>query len=165
MRIKAGHYIFLLLATILIQSCGIKARIKKADKRYEIGEYFAVGDLYKNIYSGVPTKDKTLRAKIAFRQAECYRLTNQARAEQAYLNAIRNNYPDSIVFLHYALVLQRNGKYAEASKNFQIYLKKDSTSVVAINGIKVTKLLAEWTKTPSRYVVKRPKVFYMQRTS
>ena len=165
MRIKAGHYIFLLLATILIQSCGIKARIKKADKRYEIGEYFAVGDLYKNIYSGVPTKDKALRAKIAFRQAECYRLTNQARAEQAYLNAIRNNYPDSIVFLHYALVLQRNGKYAEASKNFQIYLKKDSTSVVAINGIKVTKLLAEWTKTPSRYVVKRPKEFYMQRTS
>ena len=67
MRIKRGHFVFLLLASILMQSCGIKARINKADKRYEIGEYFAVGDMYKSIYSGISTKDKTLRARVAFR--------------------------------------------------------------------------------------------------
>ena len=109
MRLKFPVFIFL-ATTILLAGCGIKARIKKADTRYEIGEYSAAGDMYKGIYSALTSKEKPLKGKIAFRQAECYRLINQGRAEQAYLNAIRNNYSDSIVFLRYAQVLQQNGK-------------------------------------------------------
>src|SRR5664279_3829386 len=112
MRIKYSFFI-ILTASILLESCSIGARIKKADTRFEIGEYFAAADLYKGIYSNLTTKEKLLKGKIAFRQAECYRLTNQGRAEQAYLNAIRNNYADSTIYVHYAMVLHQNGKYAE----------------------------------------------------
>ena len=164
MRIKS-FTVLILFATILLQSCGIGALIKKADARYEIGEYYVAGNLYKRIYSSLDSKQKSQRGKIAFRQAECYRLTNQGRAEQAYINAIRYNYQDSIVFLHYAQVLQQNGKYAEAAKNFNIYLSWDSTNVVAKNGLISCNFIAEWKNVPSRYTVKRSTEFNIRRSS
>lgn len=164
MRLKTISFLFLVLA-VFLQSCGIKARISKADKRFAIGEYFAAGDMYKNIYSNLPTNKKPLRAKMAFYQGECYRLTNQGRAEQAYLNAIRNNYPDSTVYLRYAQILQRNGKYAEATKNYELYLKKDTSNIIAKNGLSASKLISEWKKNPTRYVVKRSTEFNARRGS
>src|ERR1035437_5880525 len=164
MRLKSTFYLFL-VATILFQGCGIKSRIKKANKRYDIGEYNAAGDVFKSIYSNLTSKQKPLKAEIAYKQAECYRLTNQGRAEQTYLNAIRYNYPDSIVYLRYAEVLQQNGKYSEAAKNYEIYLQKDSSNVVAKNGVIACKSVAGWIKVPTRYVAKRSAEFNLRRTS
>ena len=164
MRIKYS-LLLILLATIGFQSCGIGALIKKADARYEIGEYYTAGNLYKRVYSSLTSKEKAQRGRIAFRQAECYRLTNQGRAEQAYLNAIRYNYQDSIVYLHFAQVLQQNGKYADALKNYELYLTKDTSNVVAKNGIKSCTFMAEWKNVPSRYVVKRSADFNLRRSS
>ncbi|MEI8272764.1 MAG: OmpA family protein [Paludibacter sp.] len=155
----------LLLVTILFAGCGIGARIKKADKRFEVGEYATAGDLYKGIYPNLTSNEKSLRGKIAFRQAECYRLTNNSRSEQAYLNAIRYNFNDSILFLHFAQVLQQNGKYSDAAKYFELYLKKDSLSTVAINGLKACKNIAELSKIQNRYTVKRSAEFNLRRTS
>lgn len=164
MRIKHS-FVILLFATILLQGCSIAARISKADKRYEVGEYFVAADLYKRVYSGLSTKEKALKGKIAFRQAECYRLTNQSRAELTYLNAIRNNYSDSIVNLRYAQVLHRNGKYGEAAKYYELFLKSDSSNLVAKNGLLATKQIAEWNKIPSRYIVAKSKEFNISRAS
>jgi peptidoglycan-associated lipoprotein len=164
MRLKSTFYLFL-IATILLQSCGIKGRIKKADQRYEIGEYNAAGEMYKRIYSSLTSKEKSMKGIISFKQAECYRLTNQGRAELPYQNAIRYNYSDSIVYLRYAQVLQQNGKYAEAAKNYEIYLTKDTSSVVAQNGLKACKSVSDWVKIPSRYSVKRSVEFNLRRTS
>ena len=164
MRIKYSFFI-ILTASILLESCSIGARIKKADTRFEIGEYFAAADLYKGIYSNLTTKEKSLKGKIAFRQAECYRLTNQGRAEQAYLNAIRNNYADSTIYLHYAMVLHQNGKYAEAVKYYDLFLKKDSTNLVAKNGILACRNVADLTKVQYHYVIKRSTDFNQRRTS
>ena len=155
----------MLFATILLPGCGIKGLVKKADKRYDIGEYYSAGNLYKRVYSGLTSNEKSQRGRTAFRQAECYRLTNQGRAEQAYMNAIRYNYSDSIVYLHYAQVLQRNGKYAEAAKNYEIFLTKDTASQVAKNGIISCKLVAEWKAVPSKFVVKRSTEFNSRRSS
>ena len=155
----------ILFTTIGFQSCGIGALIKKADARYEIGEYYTAGNLYKRVYSSLTSKDKTQRGRIAFRQAECYRLTNQGRAEQAYLNAIRYNYPDSIVYLHFAQVLLQNGKYADALKNYQLFLTKDTSNLVAKNGIKSCTFMAEWKNVPSRYTVKRSAEFNLRRST
>ena len=155
----------LLLVLILFAGCGIGARIKKADKRFEVGEYATAGDLYKGIYSNLTSKEKAFRGKIAFRQAECYRLTNNSRAEQAYLNAIRYNYSDSVILLHLAQVLQRNGKYDEAAKNYELFLKRDSLNTAAINGLKACKNIAELTKIQNRYAVKRSTEFNLRKTS
>ena len=164
MRIKSSVY-FIFIAVLILQGCGIKGLIKKADTRYGIGEYYVAGNLYKRVYSSLDSKQKAQRGKIAFRQAECYRLTNQGRAEQAYLNAIRYNYSDSIVYLRLAQVLQRNEKYVDAAKNYSIYLTKDTSNVVAKNGLLSCKFVAEWKSDPSRYTVKRSIEFNTRRSS
>ena len=155
----------LLIAIIILQGCGINALIKKADTRYEIGEYYAAGNLYKRVYSILTSKQKSQRGRIAFRQAECYRLSNQGRAEQAYQNAIRYNFSDSIVYLRYAQTLQRNGKYADAAKNFAIYLTKDSTNLEAKNGLISCNFVSQWINAPGRYTVKRSTEFNSRRSS
>lgn len=165
MRIKYFFNLLLLFAILALTSCGIKSRISKADKRFEVGEYFQAGEMYKKVYSSLSIKEKPLRGRIAYFQAECYRLTNQSRAELTYLNAIRNNYSDSTVFLRYAQLLHRNAKYAEAIKNYELFLKKDSTSIEAKNGLQACKMIPEWKKNPTRYSVKRSKEFNATRSS
>jgi len=164
MRFKSSVFIFMAL-TILLEGCSLGARIKRADKRYDFGEYYAAGELYKRIYSNIPYNQKSLRGKIAYRQAECYRLTNQGRAEQAYVNAIRYNCSDSLLFLHYAMVLQQNGKYSEAAKYYDSFLKTDSTNIVAKNGLNASKNAIEFSKIPTKYIVKRSTEFNLRRTS
>ena len=136
MRIKIKLFALIMFTALLLQGCSVKARIKEADKRFAIGEYFAAGDLYRKVYPRIPLKQKPLRARIAFQQGECYKNINvNYRAEMAYLNSIRNLHSDSTVYLHYAQVLQRGGKYAEAIKNYSLYLKKDSGNLLAKNGL------------------------------
>ncbi len=164
MRLKLSDSIFILLAMFLLQGCSLNMRIKKADTAYTQGEYFTAGELYKRVYGQIPSTDKSLRARVSFRQAECYRLLNNSRAEQAYINAIRYKYPDSIVYLRYAQVLQRVGKYADAAANYSTYLKKDTASLLAKNGIAACKNVADWKKTPTRYTVRKADLFNVRMT-
>ena len=96
------HILSLLILSVGISSCSISARIKKADRKYAIGEYYEAGEMYRQIYRRIPTKEKALRAHVAFHQAESQRILNNSRAASAYKNAIKYHYPDSIVYLHYA---------------------------------------------------------------
>lgn len=165
MRFRIFSIIVILLAFLLLEGCNTTSRIKKADNRFEIGEYYAAGDLYKRCYSQLSSKDKPMRAYVAFRQGECYRLTNYYRAEQAYANSIRNNFSDSIVFLRYAQQLHKNRKYADALKYYKIYLQKDSSNVVAKNGILAIDSIEQWKNTPTRYQINYEKQFNERRSS
>lgn len=157
-------YISLIIITLIsFQSCGVKARIKKADKKFEIGEYFSAGEIYKSVYGKVPANDKPLRSRIAFQQGECNRLLNYYQAEKSYANAVKYGYSDSIVYLRYAQVLQRNGKYADAAKNYAIYLQDDSADVTAKEGAKLVELIEKLNSEPTGYKVKRADVFNVRR--
>ncbi len=159
MRTKLSTFLVLLIAVLLLQACSLKSRIKNADKRFAIGEYFAAGNLYKSVYYKIPSNDKLLRARIAFQQGECNRLINNNRAVQAYANSIRSLYSDSIVFLRYAQVLQRVGRYDDAIKNYTIYLKKDSSSLLAKNGLFASKQIAKWKNEATRYTIRKADLF------
>jgi len=159
MRLKLSSITYILLAAIFIQGCSLKSRIKKADKTFERGEYFAAGELYRRVSQQVPSDQKALRSRLVFQQAESYRIVNNNRAELAYANAIRYKYADTVVYLRYAQVLHRSGKYAEAAKNYAIYLKKDSTNLVAKNGLLACKDIPNWRKVPSRYTVRKADLF------
>ena len=114
----------ILILILLLTSCGgVRTTLRKADKSFENGEYYRAGELYKKAYSRVSYKDKPLRAETAFKQGESYRKTSNVRAEQIYLNALRNQYPDTISFLRLAQMQQKNGKYKDAIKNYTIYLE------------------------------------------
>jgi peptidoglycan-associated lipoprotein len=152
-------FLYLLALTILLQACSLNSRIKKADRFFSQGEYFEASKLYRNVYSTIPFNQKPLRGRIAFQEGECYRLINYSRAQLPYNNAIRNKYADSIVYLRFAQVLQRSGKYGEALKNYAVYLKKDSTNLLAKNGLEACQNVVTWKKIPSRYIIHKADLF------
>lgn len=154
---KNKIWLYILLSTLLFtSSCGVKKTINKADKKYALGNYNSAAAVYKRAYRSVSPKDKPLRAKVAYQLANCYRLTNNnQRAEFAYANAIRNNCKDSLVYLYYAEVLRKNGKYSDALANYKLFEKKDSTNSWAKNGIVSCIQVQQWLKNPSRYEIKK----------
>lgn len=156
---------FLLFAS----SCSLQYRIKKADRQFEIGEYYAAGESYKRVYSRIsPQKDRTTKARVAFRMGECQRILNSSsRAAQYYQNAIRYKYPaqDSIVFLRQGEVLQAQAKYKDAEKSYQLYLEAHPDSRQAMAGVYACRQVGEWKKTPVRYKIALDKSLNAKRSS
>ena len=159
------HIITIILTICSLSSCSVNARIKKADKKYAIGEYYEAGEIYRQTYRRISSKDKALRARVAFMQGESHRILNNNKAVSAYKNAIRNNYPDSLVYLHYAQVLQYQGKYKEAIKQYDIYLLNYPNDYVAQAGKYACMQVETWKKETSRYKVTLAKEFNEKRTS
>lgn len=156
------YFILFLIVALLLPGCGAKSRLVKADKQFEAGEYASASVIYANLYSRIPYKESLTKAKVAYKQAECYRFLNNTRSEMMYSRAIRTKYPDSLVYLKYAQSLHRNAKYAEAAKNYRIYLQNDSASRLALNGLQATQQITAWKNEPTRYVVRRESSIYVR---
>ena len=146
-------------------ACSVSARVKRADRKYQIGEYYAAAEMYKQVYKNLNSKDRKLRAHVAFHQAECYRTLNNKKAATAYKNAIRYHYPDSIMYLHYAQVLQYQGKYKDAIKQYDIYLEQHPSDYVAQAGKYACLKVDEWKQQHSRYKIAPAKEFNAKRSS
>ncbi len=150
------------LATMLF-SCKT-AKLSDAEEKQRIGEYYEAAAIYRKIYTKTSPKKRDLRGYIAFRMAECNRLINNtAKATSAYLNAVRYDYPDSIVQLRLGQMLHKTGRYPEAIKYYDTYLSHDPSNLLAINGIQGCELAAKWKKEPTRYVVRRMDKFNSRR--
>lgn len=161
---KFKIYISCFWILLILSSCGIQSRIKKADKAFASGEYFEAGNMYRNLYSRIPSKNKPEKSRMAFYQAECYRYLSNPRAEQAYSRAIRYEYPDSLVFLRYAQVLQKNVKYPLAIKYYKEYLLKDSTHLVSQNQIDFIHRIDSARNKITGYKVSRNKELNVRRS-
>lgn len=162
------NFLYILFACCLLttfSSCSISARIKRADKRYAIGEYYQAAEMYKQVSRNIKGKEKSIRAYVAFQQAECYRVLNNKRAANLYKNAIRYNYPDSIVYLRYAQVLQYQGKYKDAAEQYNIYLATHPNDYVAMAGKYACSQVDTWRKQPSRYKISPANEFNAKRSS
>ncbi|MBP1641156.1 MAG: OmpA/MotB domain protein [Bacteroidetes bacterium] len=157
---------WILVICVLIQSCGPMARLKRADKKYDIGEYYTAGNLYRKAYSTLPLNKKQIRAYAAFQQGECFRIINKpSKAINAYAASIKGKYKDSIVYLQYARVLHENGNYGEALKMYQTYLKAYPNNQLANNGTTACQKLSEWQKIKTDYVVQRAGEFNSKNAS
>jgi len=160
--------IFIFQFSILLSGCSIQQRIKRADKKYAIGEYYAAGEIYKSCYSRLSTqKQRDLKGYVAYRQAECYRYINNPRAANAYQSALRCKYQlqDSTIYLHAAQVLQNQGKYKDAIKHYDSYLEAHPDDYVAQAGKYACTKMDEWKKETSRYKVSEAKMFNKKRSS
>lgn len=150
------------LATMLF-SCKT-AKLSDAEEKQRIGEYYEAAAIYRKIYTKTSPKKRDLRGYIAFRMAECNRLINNtAKATSAYMNAMRYDYPDSIVQLRLGQMLHKAGRYPEAIKYYDTYLSHDPSSLLAINGIQGCELAPKWKKEPTRYEVRRMDKFNSRR--
>ena len=62
----------LLCVIVLLAGCSTAARLKKADRKYENGEYFAASEIYRKNNSKISTrKQRKLKAEVNFRLGEC----------------------------------------------------------------------------------------------
>ena len=159
--------IYILLAALCLSSCSIQQRVKRADKKFAIGEYYNAADLYKQCYSRLNTKtDRELKGYVAFKQGECYRILNNPRAVNCYNNALRCKYQlrDSTVFLNAGLALQYQGKYKDAAKSYDLYLQSHPDDYVAQAGKYACSKIDEWKKDGSRYKASEAKEFNQKRT-
>lgn len=158
-------YIFLL--TVLtggLSSCKT-AKLADAEEKQRIGEYFEAAAIYRKIYAKTSAQKRDLRGYIAFRMAECNRLINNTpRATSAYLNAVRYNYPDSVVYLRAAQMAHKSGRYADAIKSYEKYLTYKPDDQLALNGIAGAEQAPDWRKNPTKYLVKRMDKFNSRRS-
>jgi peptidoglycan-associated lipoprotein len=159
---------YILLAVLTLTGCSIQQKIKRADKKFAIGEYYIAGDIYKQCFGRLSAKkDRELKGYVAFRQGECYRVLNNPRAANCYQSALRCKYQltDSIVFLRAGQVLQYQGKYKDAAKSYDLYLEAHPNDYVAQAGKYACIKVDEWKKQSSRYKIKEAKEFNAKRTS
>jgi outer membrane protein OmpA-like peptidoglycan-associated protein len=92
-----------------------KHKVKYADKQLDAGNYFDAQELYKGLNA-----KKANDLKVLYKLAESYRLSRDYKAAEAGYKIVIDNdeakYPES--WYYYALMLQMNGKYAEAKTAF-----------------------------------------------
>jgi peptidoglycan-associated lipoprotein len=69
------------------------------------------------------------------------------------------------VYLHYAQVLQFQGKYKEAAAQYDIYLQAHPTDYIATAGIYACSQANTWKKQPTRYKIDLAKEFNAKRSS
>lgn len=156
------------LVVCAISGCSVQKKIKRADKKFAIGEYYNAADIYKQCYGQLSSKkDRALKGYVAYQQGECYRLINNPRAVNAYQNALRNKYylQDSTIFLNCGLALQYQGKYKDAAKSYELYLESHPDNYVAQAGKYACNKIDEWKRQTSRYKVSEAKEFNQKRTS
>ena len=164
---KKQIYHVLLCWVLLLTGCGTTARLKKADRKYENGEYFAASEIYRKNNGKISTKNqRKLKAAVNFKLAECYYNTNNhTKAVRSYTSAIRYKHNDSIVYLHLAKSLLTTGKLKEAKKNFEIYLESYPNCVEAIEGIKSVDNAQTLASTFTRYKVSLASEFNSRKNS
>ncbi|WP_278705762.1 OmpA family protein [Parabacteroides goldsteinii] len=163
MNKKITPYILLFLTALLLFSCK-SAKLSDAEEKQRIGEYFEAAAIYRKVYTKTSPQKQDLRGYIAYRMAECNRLINNTpRATSAYMNALRYDYPDSIVSLRLGQMYQKSGKYMDAIRHYNDFLLLNPESQLALNGIKGSELAPQWKQNPSRYIVKRMEKFNSRR--
>jgi len=143
---------------LILSSCSVNQQIKKADKKYEIGEYYRASTIYKSAYPRVKAtkEERQKKAYVAYRLGETYLLINEnEKAERAFGNAVRYQYKDSVVYLLYADVLRKNKNPKAAIENYNIYLQAHPSNLRAMNGKNSALEAQEWEKNPTRYKVKK----------
>ncbi len=163
MNKKITPYILLFLTALLLFSCK-SAKLSDAEEKQRIGEYFEAAAIYRKGYTKTSPQKRDLRGYIAYRMAECNRLINNTpRATSAYMNALRYDYPDSIVSLRLGQMYQKSGKYMDAIRHYNDFLLLNPESQLALNGIKGSELAPQWKQNPNRYIVKRMEKFNSRR--
>lgn len=148
------------LTTLMLCGCGAEYQLRKADQSYALGEYFEAATLYRKAYAATPAKDKPKRAERAFMLGESYRHIDYfPRALAAYQNAVRYNCKDSTAIRYLADMQLASGKYRDAAKNYEAFLKLCPGDRLAINGLESCTLSQEWKNNPTRFNVRLEPVF------
>lgn len=142
-------------------------KLSDADDTMARGEFFDASKMYKKIYNKLTRREeRPLRGEVAYKLGTCYQKLNRpANAAAAYQNAIRYEYPDSMVYLSIGRMFQACGKYPQAIKSYETYLEWKPKDEIARQGIRGCNIaIAQKDKPKTRYEVKQAKLFNTRRS-
>lgn len=142
------------------------AKLSVADEQMARGEYFEAARTYRKIYNKLkPREQRSQRAEVAAKMAECHRMLGQdARAAASYQNALRYGYPDSSIVLRLAQSLQGQGQYGQAVKSYEEYLALFPDDDFARRQLAGARKAAELKKNRTRYIVRPATTFNTHRS-
>lgn len=158
------NYIYILLLSLCFFTSCKTATLSDARGQLLRGEYYAAAETYRKVYRDLKPTQRAQRAIVAFEMAEANRkMNNVARATSAYANAIRYKYPDTLMYLSYAQMLHKEGKYEQTQKAYHDFLAFDSLNSLGLNGLTGVNNAEKWLKNPTRHIVKRMELFNSNR--
>lgn len=151
------------MTAVILFSCET-ARLSDARDYFARGEYHAAAQTYRELYRNTSREQRAMRGVIAYEMAENYRRLNRAsQAAVAYRNAIRYGYPDTLMYYHYAQMLQQEGNYESAGATYTDFLALLPDNPLAIAGLKGAEMAIGWNENPTRYRVRREPLFNSNR--
>ncbi len=159
------RYLCIIIALLALPACK-GPKLSVANEQMARGEFFDASKTYRKVYNSLNPRDqRELRGEVAYKLATCYRRLNQAaRATAAYQNAIRYEYPDSMVYYYLGRSLQAEGKYQQAIDAYAIYQQWHPDDILAREGIRGCRTaMAKKGTRDTRYVVKNAKLFNSRR--
>ena len=152
------------MVAVLLAACKT-VKLKDAEDRQRLGEYYAAAEMYRKLYTKSKPDQKDLRAYVAFRMGLCnQRINNNGQAISAYLNALRYDYPDSLLRFYLGQVCQREGRYEEAVKDYREYLAEAPSDSRAAVGEAGCDSARRWREHPTLYQVTRMDGFNSRRS-
>jgi peptidoglycan-associated lipoprotein len=126
--------------------------LQVANLAYDAKEYYAAINLFKKAYA--KEKDKTNKAEVIYRLAECYRYVNDTKqAETWYRKALSIKYPETKIQLYLADAMKANGKFEEAIAEYEKYAELVPSDPRGKTGAESCALAQKWVDNPSRYTV------------
>jgi len=135
-------------------------KLSVAEEKQSIGAYHEAANMYRKLYSKAKPADRDMRAYVAYRMGVCYQKINDIpRATSAYMNALRYNYPDSLLTLRIAQTYHQAGRYGDALNHYKQFLEQAPDNEVALNGIAGCELAAIMKDNPTTYQVRRMDIF------
>ena len=144
---------------IALSSCKT-VKLSVAEEKQHIGAYHEAAGMYRKLYSKTKPSDRDMRAYVAYRMGVCYQKINDVqRATSAYANALRYDYPDSLLTLRIAQTYHQAGRYSDALNHYKQFLEQAPDSEAALNGIAGCELAAIAKENPTTYEVRRMDVF------
>jgi outer membrane protein OmpA-like peptidoglycan-associated protein/tetratricopeptide (TPR) repeat protein len=113
--LKNTAQILIFITFLFLNACSV---YKKAEKKFEKGEFNSAINLYKQA-----VKKNDNAAQALFKTAESYRLSNRLEISAPFYEAaIDSGYREDEVFYNYALALKSNSAYKEAKEVLENYL-------------------------------------------
>ncbi len=155
-----------LLCIIFLAGCK-PSKLSVANEQFERGEYYNAAQTYRKVYNKLTKRDeRPLRGQVAYQMGTCYRRLNQAeRAAASYQNAIRYEYPDSMVYYWLGRSQQAAGRYQPAIDAYVTYMEWHPGDVLAQEGVDGCRLaIASRQRPKTRYIVRPAKLFNSRRS-